>query len=145
MKLQRNLRAGFTLIEMLLVVVIIGMLVAMVGVSVAKHSGTAKIGTAAAQISNYKTALSTYQLDSGVFPTTDQGLQALVSPPTSAPVPMKWNGPYLDPAVVRPDPWGRAFIYQHPPQNNPDPEGFDLFSVGPDGIPGTADDVVSWR
>ena len=143
MRLRHDKRAGFTLIEMLLVIVIIGMLVTLVGVNVVKHSAGAKITAARAQIVLYKTALSTYNLDAGVFPGSDQGLQALIAMPN--PPPPKWNGPYLDPAIIKPDPWGRPFIYQCPPQQNPDPDGFDLYSVGPDGQPGTDDDVVSWR
>lgn len=143
MRLRLDQRGGFTLIEMLLVIVIIGMLVAMVGVNVVKHSSSSKKTAAQAQIVNYKTALSTYNLDAGMFPTSEQGLEALVAMPN--PQPPKWNGPYLDPPVVKPDPWGRPFVYQCPPQQNPDPEGYDLYSVGPDGQPGTEDDVVSWK
>ncbi len=145
MRFRLDKRAGFTLIEMLLVIVIIGMLVTLVGVNVVKHGASAKITAARAQIVNYKTALSTYNLDAGVYPASEQGLEALVQAPTSPPVPAKWNGPYLDPAIVKPDPWNRPFIYQCPPRQNPDPEGFDLYSTGPDGQPGTDDDVVSWK
>ena len=80
--------AGFTLIEILLVIVIIGMLVTLVGVNVVKHSASSKITAARAQILNYKTALSTYNLDAGVFPSSDQGLEALVQAPSSPPVRM---------------------------------------------------------
>ncbi|MBI5395500.1 MAG: type II secretion system major pseudopilin GspG [Verrucomicrobia bacterium] len=143
MRLRLDKRGGFTLIEMLLVIVIIGMLVTLVGVNVVKRSGEAKGTAARAQIVLYKTALSTYNLDAGVYPTSDQGLQALIAVPN--PPPAKWTGPYLDPAIIKPDPWNRPFIYQCPPQQNPDPDGFDLYSVGPDGQPGTEDDVVSWK
>lgn len=97
------------------------------------------------QIAAYNKALQIYCLENGIYPTTDQGLQALVAAPTSEPVPTKWHGPYLDPAVIKPDPWNRPYIYVCPPRQNPDPKGFDLYSAGPDGRPNTGDDVVSWR
>jgi general secretion pathway protein G len=145
MKLRSNNRSGFTLIEIMLVVVIIGLLVTVVGVNLIKPRKQAYMTAAQNQINAYKIALGNYSLDAGMFPTTEQGLQALLGAPASPPVPPKWNGPYLDPPVLRDDPWGRPYVYQHPPQNNPDPEGYDLSSVGPDGQPGTDDDVVSWR
>lgn len=145
MKLRLNKRSGFTLIEIMLVVVIIGLLVTMVGVNLIKPRKQAYITTAMNQINSYKMALQSYSLDNGIFPTTEQGLQALIAPPNSEPVPTKWRGPYLDPAVIKPDPWNRPYIYVCPAQQNPDPEGFDLYSAGADGRPNTDDDIVSWR
>ena len=143
MKLKTNNRAGFTLIEIMLVVVIIGLLVTVVSVNITKQSKSAKIVAAQNQIHGYGLGLSTFQLDNGFYPTSQQGLEALVSPPS--PAPPKWNGPYLNPAIVRPDPWGRAYVYASPPSQNPDADSYDLYSVGADGQPGTDDDVVSWR
>ncbi|MCX6909978.1 MAG: type II secretion system major pseudopilin GspG [Verrucomicrobia bacterium] len=145
MKLRLNKRSGFTLIEIMLVVVIIGMLVTMVGMNLIKPRKQAYVTTAQNQINSYKMALQSYSLDNGIFPTSEQGLQSLIAPPNSEPVPTKWHGPYLDPAVVKPDPWNRPYNYVCPAQQNPDPEGFDLYSSGPDGRPNTDDDIVSWR
>lgn len=143
--MKMNKRAGFTLIEMMLVIVIIGLLVTAVGINITKQSKSAKVGTAQAQIAHYKLSLSAYNLDNGVFPTSEQGMAALLAPPATPPVPTKWHGPYLDPAVIRDDPWGRPYVYVCPAQQNPDAEGFDLYSLGPDGQANTADDIVSWR
>ncbi|MFA5189112.1 MAG: type II secretion system major pseudopilin GspG [Verrucomicrobiia bacterium] len=145
MKLRWNKQSGFTLIEIMLVIAIIALLVGTVIVNIGPQRKKAYETQAKNQISAYKMALQTYSLDNGIYPTTDQGLQALVAAPTSEPVPAKWHGPYTDPAVIKPDPWNRAYIYVCPPQQNPDPEGFDLYSSGLDGRPNTDDDIVSWR
>ena len=89
-------------------------------------------------------ALEDYANENGFYPTTDQSLQALVAMPTNDPVPTKWHI-FLKPPVIKPDPWGRPYYYSRPPQYNPDPDGFDLYSAGPDGRPGTDDDVVNWK
>ncbi len=145
MKLRLNKHSGFTLIEIMLVVAIIALLVGTVVVNIGPQRKKAFITQAQNQISAYKMALQNYSLDSGIYPSTEQGLRALLSPPNSEPVPSKWHGPYLDPAVIKPDPWGHDYIYVCPPQQNPDPEGFDLYSMGPDGRANTDDDIVSWR
>jgi len=145
MKLRLNSRAGFTLIEMMLVVAIIALLVTVVGINIIKPRKQAYITAAMNQIHGYKMALQAYSLDNGRFPSTEQGLPALITMPTGDPVPAKWRGPYLDPPVIKDDPWGKPYFYSCPPQNNPDPEGFDLYSVGPDSQPGTEDDIVSWK
>ncbi len=145
MKLKLQRRSGFTLIEIMLVIAIIALLVGTVIVNIGPQRKKAYITATQNQISSYKMALQTYSLDNGIYPTTDQGLQALIAPPTSEPVPTKWHGPYLEPAVIKPDSWNRAYIYVCPAQQNPDPEGFDLSSSGPDGRPNTDDDVVSWK
>jgi len=145
MKLRLNKRSGFTLIEIMLVVVIIGMLVTMVGMNLIKPRKQAYVVAAQSQINSYKMALGSYARDNDIFPTTAQGLEALIAPPNSEPVPLKWHGPYLDPPVIKPDPWGRPYVYICPAQQNPDPEGFDLYSKGPDGRENSEDDVVSWR
>lgn len=145
MKLRLNKRSGFTLIEIMLVVAIIALLVGTVVVNIGPQRKKAYITAAQNQINAYKMALQTYSLDNGIYPTSEQTLQALIQAPTSEPVPTKWHGPYLDPAVIKPDSWNRPYIYVCPPQQNPDPDGFDLYSMGPDGRPNTDDDIVSWR
>ena len=92
------------------------------------------------QIDNYKTALGVYELDNGVFPSSEQGLQALITQPSGAALP-NWKGPYLD--QIRPDPWGHAYIYKYPGVKIPN--GFDLYSTGPNGIEGDDDDIGNWQ
>ena len=143
MNKRLNARAGFTLLEILLVVVIIGMLV---GVAVVKLGGKAKEAMVTAtrdQIHNYESALDLYELDSGFTPTTEQGLQALITQPSTPPVPNNWKGPYLKPSIIRKDPWGHDYIYKNPGQHNAG--GYDLSSPGPDGIEGNEDDIGNWQ
>lgn len=118
---------GFTLIEILLVVVIIGALASMVLPRFAGRSEKAKITIARVDIdANVASALKLYELDNGIFPTTDQGLEALIRRPTSGPTPSNWNGPYLEKEPV--DPWGRRYQYQSPGSHN---SNYDLYSYGP--------------
>jgi len=135
--------AGFTLLEILLVVVIIGLLVGVAVVRLGARSGEAKKVAAQRQIDAYKTALGLYELDNGFYPTTEQGLQALIVMPTTAPVPNNWKGPYLDPPVLRKDPWGHDYIYVYPGTRNP--AGYDLFSPGVNGVEGDDDDIGNWQ
>ena len=118
---------GFTMIEILLVVVIIGALAAMVVPRLSGRSEQAKITIARVDIeSNIASALKLYELDNGTFPTTGQSLDALLRKPTMSPVPQNWNGPYLEKEPL--DPWGRKYHYQCPGTHN---NAFDLYSAGP--------------
>ena len=141
----RRPRSAFTLIEVLVVVVIIAVLASIVAPNVFKHVDTAKNVTAQAQISTLGAALDAYRLDNGRYPTTEQGLAALWTQPTTAPRPSNWRGPYLrQPAP--PDPWGANFVYRFPGEHTPN--GFDLSSMGADGAPGgtgEAADITSWK
>lgn len=129
---------GFTLIEIMLVVVIIGTLVAMVVPRLVGRSEQARASAAQADIkSNVATALKLYELDNGTFPSTEEGLKALLSKPASV---SNWNGPYLERSPV--DPWGREYKYKCPGEHRP--ADYDLSSLGRDGIE-SADDVKNWE
>jgi general secretion pathway protein G len=94
------------------------------------------------QIDSYKTALGVYELDNNMFPSTEQGLLALITQPSGATLP-NWKGPYLDPPLIRSDPWGHAYIYKYPGQKITN--SFDLYSPGPNGIEGDDDDIGNWQ
>lgn len=129
---------GFTLIEILLVVAIIAALAAMVVPRLTGRSEKAKAATAKADIrANIATALKMYEIDMGVFPTTEEGLTALQKPPTDA---SSWSGPYIERVPI--DPWGRPYQYKSPGTKNPN--GYDLFSFGHDGVE-SGDDAGNWE
>jgi general secretion pathway protein G len=137
-------RAGFTLIEMLVVITVIAILAGLVTPMVFRNVGDAKSATAHAQIESLGLALDAYRLDNDVYPTTAQGLDALRRPPMGEPGPRNWRGPYLRKSVPL-DPYGRPYIYKSPGEVNP--ESYDLLSLGRDGRPeGTGEDadVTSW-
>jgi general secretion pathway protein G len=137
-------RSGFTLIEILVVIVVIAILATLVAPNVFQHVGAAKSATAKSQIEMLGAALDAYRLDNGAYPTTQQGLAALFEKPTVDP-PANWRGPYLR-KPVPPDPWGRAYLFEFPGQQNP--QGYDLLSFGADGKPGGEGedaDLVSWK
>ena len=133
---------GFTLIEILLVVVIILVLVAMVAPNLSGRSEQARLAAARADIeANLSTGLDLYELDNGRYPTTEQNLKALLEKPNSSPVPASWNGPYLKKKKIPTDPWGKEYVYVAPGAHNTD--GFDLSSYGPDGM-ASDDDIANW-
>ena len=140
MKIRRRRRGagGFTLIELLLVVVIIGILAAIVVPKLTGRSEDARISAATLDIKNIGTSLSMYESDNGRFPTSDQGLPALLIEPGN-PKPPKWKGPYLDSAEIPKDPWGHEYLYLCPGVKHP--TGYDLLSAGPDGQVGSPDDI----
>src|SRR5215475_461635 len=140
---RKRSQAGVTLIEMLVVVTIIGLFVALVGPGLWKKADEAKVTQARAQISNFMTALGTYKLDTGSFPTVEQGgLQALrIKPPELA----QWNGPYM-PQDIPKDPWGMDYAYRFPGEHGNDEP--DIVSMGADRQPGGEGinaDIVSWK
>lgn len=144
MKEKGKRRNGFTLIEMIVVMIILAVIAGLVGPRLFKNVARAKRSAAKAQIELLGIALDNYRLDNDMYPTTQQGLQALVAEPTSPPVPPNWDGPYLKKEVPV-DPWGREYYYESPGTYNPD--GYDLYSLGRDGLEGGDDedeDVVSW-
>jgi general secretion pathway protein G len=134
-------RRGVTLIEMLVVMTIIALFAALVAPRLLSKSDTARVTAARAQINSFMTALGAYKLDTGVYPTTEQGLQALRTRPQNV---NQWSGPYL-PQDIPNDPWGRPYVYKFPGDNGDEP---DIISLGADGQPGgtgTNADVVSWK
>lgn len=132
------MKKGFTLVELMIVVIIIAALSAMVVPRLGSRSEQAKVAVAEADInSNIGLALKLYKLDNGTYPTTSQGLIAMFSKPTSSPVPNNWNGPYLESEAL--DPWRNNYQYKYPGAFNP--SGYDLFSLGADGLEGTEDDI----
>ena len=126
-------RVGFTLIEILVVLVVLAILASLVAPNIFRHVETAKDATARTQIEMLGAALDAYRLDNGRYPTTEQGLAALWTSPTSAPRPSSWRGPYLRKPVPL-DPWGKPYAYRFPATNGK--PGFELLSYGADGQPG---------
>ena len=138
---SRRGQAGVTLIEMLVVVTIIGLFIALVGPSLFKNADRAKVTAARTQLDNFMTALGSYKLDTGTFPTTEQGLKALREKPADL---EQWAGPYL-PKDVPKDPWEHDYVYKFPGDHGDEP---DIISLGADGQPGGDGfnaDIFSWK
>ncbi|ROT99661.1 type II secretion system protein GspG [Marinobacter sp. R17] len=134
---QLNRNAGFTLIEIMVVMVILGLLVAIVAPNILGRSDQARVTVAQTQMSNIANALDLYRLDNGSYPSTQQGLQALVSKPSGSPEPKNWNPDgYLK--NVPQDPWDNDYQYISPGVNGP----YDLFSYGSDGREGGEGDAA---
>ncbi len=132
--MQRHVRrrsTGFTLIEILVVLVILGLLAGLVGPRLFGKVDSSKVKTADTQVKMLKTALQTFRLDVGRLPTTDEGLASLSTRPEGSDLPA-WAGPYLDEALPV-DPWGHAYEYRDEPAEGQD---FTLYSLGADGEPG---------
>jgi general secretion pathway protein G len=138
-------RPGFTLIEILVVIVVLSVLATLVAPNVFRHVDTAKETTARSQIEMLGAALDAYRLDNSRYPSPEQGLTALWQAPAIEPRAPNWRGPYLRKEVPA-DPWGRPYIYRHPGEQNR--STYDLLSYGADGQPGgegDAADIVSWK
>ncbi len=137
---DRDKKKGFTLVEILVVIIIIGLLAALVGPRLFGKVGVAKQKAAKAQIELFGTALDAFRLDVGRYPTTEEGLKALREKPSGV---EKWDGPYL-PKEIPLDPWGRAYVYRSPGEHGE----YDLISYGRDGVEGGQgedEDIVNWK
>lgn len=135
---MKNYKNGFTLIEIMLVVIIIGALAAMVIPRLSGRSEQARIAAAQVDVdANIATGLKLYELDNGYFPSSEEGLNALLVKPSSA---NNWNGPYIEKEPI--DPWGREYQYKSPGNNRP--QDYDLYSLGRDGQE-SDDDVKNWK
>lgn len=138
-------RAGLTLIEILVVIIVIGLLAGLVAPQIIGRVSEARGATAHTQIELLSVALDNYRLDNARYPTTDQGLEALRTKPTTEPVPRNWRGPYLRKEVPV-DPWDRPYVYVSPGEENP--TSYDLFTLGADGVlggEGEDADITSWQ
>lgn len=133
-----NSRSGFTLIELMVVVVIIAALAGMVLPRVLPATTQAKEGIAKGDMAGITVALKMFKLHNDRYPSSSEGLMALVTAPGSA---RNWKGPYLDKAVMPKDPWGNAYQYRFP--GTQDSYGFDIWSLGVDGVEG-GDDITNW-
>ncbi|MGB0582624.1 MAG: type II secretion system major pseudopilin GspG [Limisphaerales bacterium] len=135
---NRKRKQGFTLVELLLVLVILGTLAAIVVPKMTGRGKQAKETAARTQISSFETALNTFEIDNGFFPSGNDGLGDLIAPPKNS---TGWKGPYLDKIPL--DPWGNEYVYENPGKNNP--AGFDIYSIGPDARADTEDDITNWE
>ncbi|MDP8243362.1 MAG: type II secretion system major pseudopilin GspG [Candidatus Hinthialibacter antarcticus] len=136
-KQRRRAQSGFTLVEMLLVLVILATLAAIVVPKFAGRSEQAKVTAALTQIKNLEMALAAFEVDNGFYPKGSGGLEDLVEPPNNA---NDWRGPYIDDVPI--DPWGNEYAYTYPGKHNT--RGFDILSMGPDGRSGGDDDINNW-
>lgn len=138
---RRRGSRGFTLVELLVVLAILGLLAGLVGPQVMKFLGSSKTKTAKLQIEDLSATLDLYRLELGRYPTSSEGLQALVTDPGNMP---NWNGPYLKKSQVPTDPWGNDYQYRAPGEHGP----FDIWALGADGQEGGDGedrDVTSWE
>ncbi len=134
-------KAGFTLLELLIVLAIIGLLASIVAPKLIGRIGKSKVVIARAQIESLSTALETYRLDTGEYPSQEQGLKALIEKPSNV---QNWHGPYLRKRVIPNDPWGEPYIYRYPDEHG----DYKLLSYGADrkeGGEGEDADILSWE
>ena len=140
--IARSRTAGFTLLEILVVLAIIGLLAGLAITNVDRIFGGAQVDTTRLFVNQtMKTSLTTYRIHMGSYPSTSEGLQALVTAPGSKSE--KWAGPYVEGGKIPLDHWGEPYQYAYPGQRNKD--SYDLWSKGPDRQSGTADDIGNWE
>ena len=137
-KARPNGTEGYTLIEMLVVLTIISLIVGLVGPRVLNYLGESRVKTARLQIENFGSALDLFYMDTGRYPTTSEGLAALIQRPSDVEV---WNGPYIKGSRLPPDPWGNNYLYRSPVNHLPPYEIISLGSDGHEGGSGTAADI----
>ena len=145
-KRARSRRAGLTLLELMIVLIILVMLFAIAGPRLLGSQKKADIRVTIAQIGNFESALKMYYTDMRSYPSTDEGLQALIKPPADENKARKWASEgYLDDEVIPADPWGNAFIYEYLGAQEGMRDFPRIRSAGPDGQPNTDDDIINWR
>lgn len=134
----KSMRRAFTLIELLLVLVILAVLAAVVVPKFTNRSEQARQAAAKTDVANMETALDAFEIDNGRYPTSDEGLAALLEQPSNL---SNWKGPYVRRGMPV-DPWGNGYQYRYPGTQSP--SGYDLYSFGPDGRDGGEDDIGNW-
>jgi general secretion pathway protein G len=143
---DRQGERGFTLIELMVVIVIIGILAAYIAPKFINRTEDAKISTAKVQIRGFESALKMFRLDCGFYPSTEQGLLSLIAEPSTGRIPENYKqGGYLESAKVPDDPWGNAYLYESPGSNGFD---YEIRSLGADGVEGGENentDIESWN
>ena len=139
LKDRYRMQSAFTLVELLLVLVILGILATVVLPKFAGTTERGRVTAAQTQISTFKTALDAFEVDMGFYPKGKGGLNDLILQPRDA---ANWHGPYLQTDAIPKDPWGNDYIYECPGRHNP--SSYDLMSLGPDGKAGTDDDICNW-
>jgi len=141
--MYRKKERAFTLLELLLVILIIGILAAVAVERFVGVGGEAKEKAAGLQIDSFEGALERYKLHMDNYPTSEEGLQCLVVKPDDEEAAQKWKGPYLQKNIIPKDPWGHDYVYKCPGEVNE--ESFDIISFGPDGEEGTDDDIPNYE
>jgi general secretion pathway protein G len=142
---DRQAERGFTLLEILGVLTLLAAIITLVAPNVIKQVQKGQAKTALAQVGSIKSVINAYYMDNGEYPTTEQGLKALIDRPTTPPVPENWGGPYIEDGKVPKDPWGRELRYEKPGRHNP--LGYDVYTLGSDnkeGGDGVNADVGNW-
>ncbi|MGD8402001.1 MAG: type II secretion system major pseudopilin GspG [Bacillota bacterium] len=141
----RQSERGFTLLEILGVLTLLAAIITLVAPNVIKQVQKGQIKTAIAQVGSIKSVINAYYMDNGQYPSTDQGLKALIEAPTIPPVPENWGGPYIDDGKIPKDPWGRELHYKQPGDRNKN--GYDVYTLGSDnkeGGTGVNADIGNW-
>ena len=138
--------SGFTVLEFLVILILLTLIYGIVAGNVDRQIAQGRASAAKIQIKSFKNMLQQYKLDNGTYPTTEQGLDALLNKPQTPPIPANWNGPYIDEDGKIPvDPWGKPYVYRSPGTKRPN--SYDLFSLGSDGQEGgsgSAADITNW-